>query len=100
MKDLITQGVQALTSNPPSTLFSCRHTDSGTFDIAPLVEALLEDDSPAAMAKSLNDSYNLLAEYLTLDENRSGLHYANMLYNMRVVRDAILKGAGIIDFEQ
>jgi len=99
MEDNITTDVRAKESVHPSSLFPCRYTQTGTFDVAPLVEALTEDGTPSEMAQALNECYNFMVDVVLTDDTYNTQYYSGLIYNLRVVRDAILKGAGIIDFQ-
>lgn len=64
------------------------------FNTAPLLDAVMDDDGPMAVAQSLDEAYATLAEYLASDPNTAGLQYTQMLYDLRRLRNALLQGGG------
>ncbi|RDV11909.1 hypothetical protein DXT99_23685 [Pontibacter diazotrophicus] len=71
-----------------------------TFDMAPLLQVLTQEDSPLEMARSLDEVYTLLAEYLVSDAGTYGTHYAGLLSDLRKMRDALLEGSGQFDIRK
>ncbi|PRY13768.1 hypothetical protein CLV24_105138 [Pontibacter ummariensis] len=64
------------------------------FDAAPLLEVLMDDDGPLGVAEALDKAYTTLAEYMVSDPNTAGDQYAHILYELRRLRNALLKGKG------
>jgi hypothetical protein len=54
----------------------------------------MADDGPLGMAESLDRAYTTLAEYLAGDPDTAGHRYAQVLYDLRRVRNALLQGGG------
>ena len=79
-------------------LVTSRSAADSAFDMAPLLQVLTEEDTPLEMARSLDQVYTLLSEYLVSDANTSGVHYAELLSDVRRMRDALLQGSGLFDF--
>lgn len=79
-------------------LVTSRSAAESTFDVTPLLQVLTEEDTPLEMARSLDKVYTLLAEYLVSDANTSGVHYAELLSDIRRMRDALLQGSGLLDY--
>lgn len=80
-------------------LMTNRNAPSGSFDMAPLLQVLTAEDTPLEMARSLDEVYSLLSEYLAGDPNTSGVHYAGLLSDLRRMRDALLQGCGLLAFQ-
>ncbi|WP_162055801.1 hypothetical protein [Pontibacter pamirensis] len=70
------------------------------FDMAPLLHVLTEEGTPLEMARSLDKVYTLLSEYLVSDASTYGTHYAELLSDLRRMRDALLQGSGLLDFQK
>ena len=81
-------------------LVTSRSGANNTFDIAPLLQVLTEEDTPLEMARSLDKVYTLLSEYLVRDASTYGTHYAGLLSDLRRMRDALLQGSGLLDFQK
>ena len=79
-------------------LVTSSNTAESTFDVAPLLQVLTQEDTPLEMARSLDKVYTLLSEYLVSDANTSGVHYAGLLSDIRRMRDALLQGSGLLNF--
>lgn len=79
-------------------LVTSRSAADNTFDMAPLLQVLTEEDTPLEMARSLDKVYTLLSEYLVSDANTYGTHYAELLSDIQRMRDALLQGSGLLDF--
>lgn len=73
------------------------HASKSKFDISPLLQVLTEEGTPLEMARSLDEVYTLLAEYLVRDAGTYGEHYASLLSDVRRMRDALLQGSGQFD---
>ncbi|RDV11104.1 hypothetical protein DXT99_25155 [Pontibacter diazotrophicus] len=71
-----------------------------TFDISPLLQVLTREDNPLEMARSLDEVYTLLAEYLVRDAGTYGEHYASLLSDLRRMRDALLQGSGRLNIRK
>ncbi|WP_461492050.1 hypothetical protein [Pontibacter sp. HJ8] len=82
-----------------SALYPMSDTAHGTFDVAPVLAAINEK-YPAGMAKALDESILYLTEYFLKDGEYNGLYYVELLCSLRMMRNAILKGAGFVDLEQ
>lgn len=88
------------TRKPFCRLVTHRSAAESTFDVAPLLRVLTQEDTPLEMARSLDRVYTLLAEYLVSDADTSGLHYAGLLSDIRRMRDALLQGSGSPHFQE
>ncbi|MFD3002613.1 hypothetical protein ACFS7Z_19740 [Pontibacter toksunensis] len=80
-------------------LVTHRSAAESMFDMAPLLQVLTEEDTPLEMARSLDKVYTLLSEYMVRDANTYGTHYAELLSDIRRMRDALLQGSGLLDFQ-
>jgi len=80
-------------------LATSRSAADSTFDAAPLLQVLTQEDTPLEMARSLDEVYTLLAEYLVRDANTYGTHYAELLSDIRRMRNALLQGSGLLDIQ-
>ncbi|PRY13811.1 hypothetical protein CLV24_105181 [Pontibacter ummariensis] len=74
-----------------------RGAAESTFDSRPLLQLLTEEITPLEMARTLDQVYTLLSEYLVSDAHTSGMHYAGLLSDLRRMRDALLQGSGQFD---
>ncbi|MHA6250081.1 hypothetical protein ACXYMU_19265 [Pontibacter sp. CAU 1760] len=80
-------------------LVTGRSAAADSFNTAPLLQVLTQEDTPLEMARSLDKVYTLLAEYMIRDSNTYGTHYAGLLSDIRRMRDALLQGSGLLDFQ-
>ena len=80
-------------------LVTNRNAPGGPFDAAPLLQLLTSEGTPLEMARSLDEAYTLLSEYLVRDAATYGVHYAGLLSDLRRMRDALLQGSGLPAFQ-
>ncbi|WP_162055055.1 hypothetical protein [Pontibacter pamirensis] len=96
METLAAQATLEQPEKSMSTLFPCGQSVNGTFDVGPLLAAI----DGQRTAQQLDDSITYLTEYFVTEGTYNGPYYANLLCSLRLMRNAILKGGGFIDFDK
>lgn len=85
-------------TSPISTVFPAKTAPAGTFDVSPLLKHL-SDSSPSDIAVNLETVLDALTT-LALDSREDHSYLSTPIHTLRRLRNNLLSGAGVIEFEQ
>ncbi|WP_242916331.1 hypothetical protein [Pontibacter liquoris] len=84
----------------PSTLFHHIDASADMFDVAPLLEIILDGaDAPLEAAQHLEEAHTLLLDHFLKQGGYNNVWASNILHTLRQLRNGLLKGSKGIDLE-
>ncbi|PVY43256.1 hypothetical protein [Pontibacter virosus] len=95
--------MKSLTQTQPAeminTVFHYKHSPEESFDATALLNLVMESTSqPECIAKSLEDAHSLLLD-MFLNGGFDAIYASNLLFTLRQLRNALLRGAKGVDLD-